>query len=154
MRVIEEGGRRVVDLAGPLDVDHVGPVDHDLGDRVVLEERFERSVAEDVVGDLLDDLAALFARQRSAVEGELLGDDPEDLLREILRGAVLRLPGREELRAELRNARVVDPRLQVRVRVLRPLDGLGLLPGEGVEGVDRLAVRAVLAVESVVEPHG
>jgi hypothetical protein len=47
----------------------------------------------------------------------------------------------------------VDPSLQIRVRVLRPLDGLRLLPGEGVEGVNGLAVRAVLTVEAVVEAH-
>ena len=32
------------------------------------EERLERAVAEDVVGDLADDLLALLARQRRPVE--------------------------------------------------------------------------------------
>ena len=67
-------GVRALELAVALDVDPVERVDHDLGDGVVAEQRLERAVAEDVVGDLADDLAALLAGQRRPVERELLGD--------------------------------------------------------------------------------
>ena len=110
----------VRDLAGPLDVDRVRSVDHDLGDGVVVQEGLERPVAEDVVGDLLRDLPPLLAGQRRAVERELLGDRAEHALGELF----VRLR-REELRTELRDARVVNPRLQLRVRV----DGGPLLRG-------------------------
>ena len=50
---------------------------------VVAEERLERPVAEDVVGDLADELATLLAGQRRAVEGELLGDRPQDALGDV-----------------------------------------------------------------------
>ena len=48
-----------VELAVALDVDRVRAVDHDLADGVVAQERLERPVAEDVVGDLAGDLRAL-----------------------------------------------------------------------------------------------
>ena len=44
---------RALELAVALDVHVLGAVDHDLGDAVVAQERLERAVAEDVVGDLL-----------------------------------------------------------------------------------------------------
>jgi hypothetical protein len=84
---------------------------------VVAEQRLQRSVAEDVVGDLARDLAPLFAGQRSAVERELLGDDAENLLRELFCARpALGAVGRVELGPELGDARVMDPRLQVGVR--------------------------------------
>ena len=66
-----------------LDVDAVGPVDHDLADRVLAKERLERPVAEDVVGDLADDLPALVPRQGSLVERQLLRDDAQDPLGQV-----------------------------------------------------------------------
>ncbi len=42
----------------------VGAVDHDLGDLRVGEEGVDRSVAEDVVGDLLEELETVGTRQR------------------------------------------------------------------------------------------
>ena len=67
-----------------LDVDPVGPVDHDLADRVLPKQRLERPVAEDVVGDLADDLPALVPRERRLVERELLGDDAQDAVGQVL----------------------------------------------------------------------
>ena len=49
-------------------------VDHHLGHGVVAQERLDRPVAEDVVGDLADDLRPLLARERRLVDGQLLGD--------------------------------------------------------------------------------
>ena len=129
----------------------VRAVDHDLRHGVVTEERLQRPVAEDVVGDVGDDLAALLAGERRAVESELLHDRPHDPLLEVVR----RL-GREELGAQPRDARVMDPGLQLRVRIglLRPGAGLHLACGE------RRALRPVLlggeddgAVDAIVETH-
>ena len=114
VRVVEEAGDRALELAGALDVDPVVRVDHDLGHGVVAQERLERAVAEDVVGDLADELAPLLARQRRAVERELLGDRAQHALGEVLVRLAL-----EELGAELLDARVVDARLQLGVRVER-----------------------------------
>ena len=44
------------DLAQALDVDLVGPVAHDLADVLVTQQAIDRAVAEDVVGDVLDEL--------------------------------------------------------------------------------------------------
>ena len=92
MGVVDEGRVGCLDLAEALDVDPVMGVDHDLGDRVVAEQRLERPIAEDVVGDLARDLAPLLAGQRGAVERELLGDDAKHFLSQVLdRTPVLRL---------------------------------------------------------------
>ena len=59
---------RALDLAEPLDVDPVEGVHHHFCHGVVAEEGLERAVAEDVVGDLTDDLTPLLAGQRRPVE--------------------------------------------------------------------------------------
>ena len=111
MRLVDEANVGALELAVPLDVHLVGRVDHDLGHALVAQQRLDRAVAEDVVRQLTDDLAPLVARERGAVEDELLGDRAVDLVGEIL--AVLLV----ELRPELRDARVVDLGLQLRVRI-------------------------------------
>ena len=75
---------RALQLAGALDVDPVVRVDHDLGHGVVAQERLERAVAEDVVGDLADELPPLLARERRAVERELLGHRAQHAVGEVL----------------------------------------------------------------------
>ena len=49
-------------------------VDHDLADGVVAQERLERPVAENIVGDLAGHLSALLARQRRLVERDRFFD--------------------------------------------------------------------------------
>jgi hypothetical protein len=118
--VVDERDRRPLELAAALDVDPVERIDHDLGDGVVAEQRLQRPVAEDVVGDLADDLPPLLAGERRAVERQLLRDRAQDALGQV----ACRLP-LEQLGTELRDARVMDPRLQLRVRVDdRPLGRL------------------------------
>ncbi len=151
MRVVDERDRRALDLALPLDIDLVGGVDHHLGDGVVAEQRLERAVAEDVVADVADELAPFFPRQRRPVERELLGDRAEHAVRQILGGLAL-----EQLRAETRDALVVDPRLQLGIRVaaLRRCGALAPgLPGRVLEG-RRGRGGAVRTVDPVVEAHG
>src|ERR1041385_8572407 len=91
------------------------------------------------------------ARGGGAGERELLGHGPEDPLGEVLRRLLL-----EELGAELRDAGVVDPRLQLGVRVDRtgPLGGLVALR-RGVARVVGLGGRAVAvpAADAIVEAH-
>ena len=104
--VVDELRRSViVDLAAALDVDVVRAVDHDLGDGVVAQERLERAVAEDVVGDLARDLGALLAGQRRLVEREGLRHRLADALGEL---AVVGLGAREQPRAEAGDDLVVD----------------------------------------------
>ena len=70
VRLVAEPGVDRVELAGALDEDVVGAVDHDLGDLRVAQQRLERAVAEDLVGDLLGDAGAVGVRER-----RLLGVD-------------------------------------------------------------------------------
>ena len=74
----------------------------------------QRPVAEDVVGDLADDLASLFACQRRPVQHELLGDGARDALADVAGRLAL-----EQLRTQRRDAGVVDAGLQLGIRVLR-----------------------------------
>ncbi len=90
------------DPAGALDVDLVRAVDHDLGDVGVAQERLERAVAEDLVGDLLGDPGAVRGAERRLLQLEhLLQGLPHPLLE-----LGLLQPGVVQLRAE-----VVDQRL-------------------------------------------
>ncbi len=84
MLVIEEDAVDPVDLAAPLDIDVVGAVDHDLGDRRVGEQRFERSEARDVVDHLLDQAGPLVAGDRVGALGDHLVDEGLDLGLDVL----------------------------------------------------------------------
>ena len=53
--VVQEHAVDALDLATALDVDVRRPVDHDLGHRLVVEERLDRPEALDLVGQLLDE---------------------------------------------------------------------------------------------------
>ena len=60
--VVQEVAVDPLDLAGALDVEVVRAVDHDLGDRLVEQERVERPEAADFVDQLLDQALAFVAR--------------------------------------------------------------------------------------------
>ena len=64
---VDELGLDRLDLAPALHVDAVGPVDHDLADVLFVEVAIDGAVAEDVVGDVLDELGPIGSR-----EGRLL----------------------------------------------------------------------------------
>ena len=61
---------QLLDPAGPLDEDLVRAVDHDLGDRGVLQERFEHAEAERLVDDPADQLGALGGGQHRALAAD------------------------------------------------------------------------------------
>ena len=60
--VPDEGDPCELQLAVALNVDMVRPVDHDLGDRRVSHQAFDRAVPEDLVGDDLAHLCGLLDR--------------------------------------------------------------------------------------------
>jgi hypothetical protein len=69
-RIVHSVSQSTLPQAAALDVDRVGAVDHHLGDLLVLEEAVDRAVAEDVVGDVLDELGLVGGRQRRPLGGE------------------------------------------------------------------------------------
>ena len=87
-----------------LDVDRVGAVAHDLGDLLVVEEPVDRAVAEDVVGDVLDELGLVGGRQR----GPLLGQGGVELVVDPATQVVLGEPLVVEDRTQLVDEVVVD----------------------------------------------
>src|SRR4029078_11297620 len=72
VRAVDEGRVGELDLAVPLDVDTVVVVDHHLGHGVVAQQRLERPVAEDVVGDLARGLRPLLTGEGRPVGRGLL----------------------------------------------------------------------------------
>ena len=72
----------LVQAATALDEDRVRAVDHDLGDLRVAQQRLQRTVAEDVVDDLLRDPRAVTGRQRLLRLGQDRLDRVEDVLLE------------------------------------------------------------------------
>ncbi len=64
--VAQEHAVDALDLAGALDVDVAGTVDHDLGDRLVGQERLERSETGDLADELLDEALAFEAGDRES----------------------------------------------------------------------------------------
>src|SRR5579862_11026 len=137
MRVVDEACVRSLDLPATLHVHPVRAVDHDLGHGVVAEEPLERAVPEDVVRQLPDELTTLLARERRAGDDELLRDRLVDAVVEV--GRLLH----EELRAELGDARVMHPGLELGVRV-----DLDLC--ERIDDCDRAVARAG---KTVVQAH-
>jgi hypothetical protein len=109
VRLVVEPGVDRVDLARPLDPHRVVPVDHHLGDVRVPEERLDRAVAQDVVGDLLRDARPVGHRQRGLLAGEHLLQRDAHLLLELGLGE----PGVVELRTEGLQQLLVDLALEI-----------------------------------------
>ena len=104
-----------IDPPGALDVDRVEAVDHDLGDVGVAQVGLERSVAEDVVGDLLGDPRPVGDRERRVVLRQHLLQRLTHLLLELGLGQ----PRVVELGPEVVEQRLVHGALQVGERVRR-----------------------------------
>src|SRR5579862_3669523 len=155
VRVVDERDVCELDLAIALDVHVLRSVDHDLGDRGVTEERLERAVAEDVVGELLLDADSLDARERRPHERELLGDRVAYPGRELLRRADLEQRGPQLLDAGPMDASFqlgmgIGPWRRPRATVDRVVDepterggGRGALVGAGKTVVEVHSVTRV-----------
>ncbi len=107
---VDEADRVVAgQLSGTFHEHQVRPVDHDLGDVLVVQKLVDRSVAEDVVGDVLDQLSLVGGRHRCALccDGsvELLVDPPAQVL--------LGQTSVEQDRAELVDQLLVDAMAQL-----------------------------------------
>ena len=113
VRVVAEANRRLVETALTLDPDLARAVDHDLRDRVVGEQALERSVAEDVVGDLVREPFPVVAGD-ARLAREMAADVGDDAIAHA--DEVDRLAG--ELRAELADHEHVDRVLEVGERLL------------------------------------
>ena len=105
-------------LPRALDVDLARAVDHDLGDRLVAQERLERAEADDLVGDLLEHPDALGAGEGEAFLVDDLAEDLLDLAPD------LDLVGQVELRVEVLDDPVLDPELDVPERLARRAPGV------------------------------
>ena len=68
MVVVAELDVRLLHLAAPLDVHLVGSVDQDIADRRILEQHFQRTEAEGLIQDFVDETLPLHA-----VEKRILG---------------------------------------------------------------------------------
>ena len=75
--VLEPHGARL-EHSEAFDEDAVVAVDQDIGDRWILEQRLERTKAEEFVEDVADELLALGLVERLVLLCELLGDDVAD----------------------------------------------------------------------------
>ena len=87
-------------------------VDHDLGDPRVVEERLERAVAQDVVGDLPLEVA-----RSPALSGLLLGASSSVTLSRTRRSSSSAAVEVQEGATQPGDARPVDLRLQLSVRI-------------------------------------
>ena len=107
MIVVLEHDVGQLELAGALDVDLARAVDHDFGDGLVAQERFERTKADDLVGDLLEHPDALGAGQGEAFLVDDLAEDLLDLAPDF------DLVGKVELRVQVLDDPVLDAELDV-----------------------------------------
>ena len=109
--VVAEADAGLLDLAVDFDEDLPRAVHHDVGDVVARQQRLQRTVAQDVVADVLEQLLLLGDRHREILDRDDVVDDVADFLA----GAV---------RLELGELRQVD-----RVDQRREDLGLGVVVG-------------------------
>ena len=80
LRIVAETDIGELDLAGDFDEDAAGAVDHDVGDIVAGQQRFERAVAQHVVADVLEQMFLLGDRHHDRLDRDDLVDDVADFL--------------------------------------------------------------------------
>ena len=68
-----------MELAALLDVNLTRAIDHDVGHRVVAQQRFQRAEAEQLVLDLLHQTVAIDVGEKPSVLAENVGDRRDDL---------------------------------------------------------------------------
>ena len=145
--VVHEAGGGLLDLAGALHVHRVRAVDHDLGDVLVLQQPVDRAVAQDVVGDVLDELRLVGGRQR----GPLLGECRLELLLHPTPQVVLGQPLVVEDRPELVDQVVVDLLAKIVEDRVTPVPDAPATRRGAVGGTG--GAVALLFVEALVEGH-
>ena len=109
--VVLEDDVRELEAAAALDVDLARAVDHDLRDRLVAEQRLQRTETDDLVGDLLEHPDALGAGQGEAFLVDDLAEDLFDLAPD------LDLVGQVELGIQVLDDPALDPELDVPERL-------------------------------------
>ena len=78
--VVAEADAGALDPAGDFDEHRAGAVDHDVGDVVARQQRLERTVAENVVADVVEQLFLLGDRHHDVLDRDDLVDDVADFL--------------------------------------------------------------------------
>ena len=119
MRLVDELGSDSMQATATFDVQLVGPVHHDLGDFGVSKERFERAVAEDVVGDLLRDPCPVGDREWRLFLGSSALQRVPDFFLEVSLGELAFL----QLRAKVLEQGGVHRALQMPERIGDPTAG-------------------------------
>ena len=76
--VVLEGQAGDLEFAGALDVDAVEAIDQDVGDGRILEQRFERTEAEDFVQDFARQALALGEAERNGFAVDRVADQDQD----------------------------------------------------------------------------
>src|SRR5439155_8554201 len=89
VRLVGELGVHNGQPPAALDEDAAGAVHHDLAHGRVAQQRFDRAVPEDLVGDLAGDPGPVPARERRLVAGQQVVDHLADPLAEVLVAADL-----------------------------------------------------------------
>ncbi len=78
--VVAEADAGLLNLAGDFDVNRARAVDHDVGDLVARQQRLERTVAEHVVADIVEQILLLGDRHHDVLDRDDLVDDIADFL--------------------------------------------------------------------------
>ena len=78
--VVAEADAGLLDLAGDFDEHRAGAVDHDVGDVVARQQRLQRTVAEHVVADVVEQFFLLGDRHHDVLDRDDLVDDVADFL--------------------------------------------------------------------------
>src|SRR5206468_2903030 len=79
-----EANRRDLDFAATLDAHLLVSIDDDVGDRMVLEQRFQRAKSKQLVEDVGDELLALAFVEQAGFAREHIADEVADLGLELL----------------------------------------------------------------------
>ena len=125
-----------LDLAADLDEAPRRPVDHDVGDVVAGKQRLERTEAEDVVADVVEQVLLLGDRQHQILDRDDLVDDVADFLARALR---VELGERREI--DRLDQRAEDQRFGLKIGVRLPF-GLNRRRPERAQACGASARRA------------
>jgi len=112
MILVFEGHIRPDDVARALHIDILGTVDHHLGQGVVGQQRFQRTIAQDLGHDRFEQALTLSARQDNALLGQDCREQLLDRRANLWRMGIY-------ARVKLGQQLVLDPYLQILVVVGR-----------------------------------